>query len=303
MTVAQVLKQLTDLQNNKNMRNIYKIFAVAFITLAATSCDRDQGEYPYLDGRANILSFSGSTGTLLVENGGANLFSVAVGATQVVQSGTFGVTIDPSSTAVLGNDYFITNGTDDGSGMLIFDFTAGNLIQGIDLFADFSSSSPDGKTVVMNLVSLDNNFEVSSSGSQFTLTLLQYCPLEADFTGDYTLATTATGIFGSTVFVNGTVTISEGATPTDRTFSSPTYPEFGAFPSMDFNFSLLCGNVQVPTGQATGVGCGSSTTLGPAANVGSYDPSDDSSFTIIITDDEGGSCGSPFEAAFLLTKI
>ena len=89
MTVAQVLKQLTDLQNNKNMRNIYKIFAVAFITLAATSCDRDQGEYPYLDGRANILSFSGSTGTLLVENGGANLFSVAVGATQVVQSGTF----------------------------------------------------------------------------------------------------------------------------------------------------------------------------------------------------------------------
>ena len=153
----------------------------------------------------------------------------------------------------------------------------------------------------MNLVSLDSNFDVSNA-SPYTLTLLQYCPLEADFTGDYTLATTATGIFGSTVFVEGTVTISEGATPTDRTFSSPTYPEFGAFPAMDFNFSLLCGNVQVPTGQATGVGCGSSTTLGPAANVGSYDPTDDSSFTIIITDDEGGSCGAPFEAAFLLTK-
>ena len=303
MTVAQVLKQLTDLQNNKNMRNIYKIFAVAFITIAATSCERDQGEYPYLNGRDNILSFSGSSGTLLVENGGANTFSVAVGATQVVQSGTFGVTIDPSSTAVLGNDYFITNGTDDGSGMLVFEFTSGNLIQGIELFADFGSSSPEGKTVVMNLVSLDNNFVVSSS-SQYTLTLLQYCPLEADFTGDYTLATTATGIFGSTVFVNGTVTITEGATPTDRTFSSPTYPEFGAFPAMDFNFSLLCGNVQVPTGQATGVGCGSSTTLGPAANVGSYDPTDDSSFTIIITDDENGaSCGQAYEAAFLLTKI
>ena len=284
------------------MRNIYKIFAVAFITIAATSCERDQGEYPYLNGRDNILSFSGSSGTLLVENGGANTFSVAVGATQVVQSGTFGVTIDPSSTAVLGNDYFITNGTDDGSGMLVFEFTSGNLIQGIELFADFGSSSPEGKTVVMNLVSLDNNFVVSSS-SQYTLTLLQYCPLEADFTGDYTLATTATGIFGSTVFVNGTVTITEGATPTDRTFSSPTYPEFGAFPAMDFNFSLLCGNVQVPTGQATGVGCGSSTTLGPAANVGSYDPADDSSFTIIITDDENGaSCGQAFEAAFLLTK-
>ena len=303
MTVAQVLKQLTDLQNNKNMRNIYKIFAVAFITIAATSCERDQGEYPYLNGRDNILSFSGSSGTLLVENGGANTFSVAVGATQVVQSGTFGVTIDPSSTAVLGNDYFITNGTDDGSGMLVFEFTSGNLIQGIELFADFGSSSPEGKTVVMNLVSLDNNFVVSSA-SQYTLTLLQYCPLEADFTGDYTLATTATGIFGSAVFVNGTVTITEGATPTDRTFSSPTYPEFGAFPAMDFNFSLLCGNVQVPTGQATGVGCGSSTTLGPAANVGSYDPTDDSSFTIIITDDENGaSCGQAYEAAFLLTKI
>jgi hypothetical protein len=50
------------------MKNIYKIFAVAFMTIIATSCDRDQGEYPYLDGRTNILSFSGSSGTLLVEN-------------------------------------------------------------------------------------------------------------------------------------------------------------------------------------------------------------------------------------------
>lgn len=283
------------------MKNIYKIFAVAFMTIIATSCDRDQGEYPYLDGRTNILSFSGSSGTLLVENDGANTYSVAVGATQVVQSGTFGISIDASSTAVLGDDYFITNGTDDGSGMLVFDFTSGNLIQGIEIVADFGSSSPDGKTVVMNLVSLDSNFEVPS-GSQFTLNLLQYCPLEADFTGSYTLATTATGIFGSAVFVNGAVTISEGATPTDRTFSCPTYPEFGAFPAMDFNFSLLCGNVQVPTGQVTGVGCGGSTTLGPAANVGSYDPSDDSSFTIIITDDEASNCGAPYEAAFLLTK-
>ena len=72
---------------------------------------------------------------------------------------------------------------------------------------------------------------------------------------------------------------------------------------MNFNFSLLCGNVQVPTGQATGVGCGGTTTLGPAANVGSYDPSDDSSFTLIITDDETNNCGGgSFEAAFVLTK-
>ena len=289
------------------MKNIFKIFAVAFITIAATSCERDRlvrstGEYPYLDDRTNMLSFSGSSGTLLVEDGGANTFSVAVGATQAVQSGSFGISIDASSTAVLGDDYVITGGTDDGSGVLVFDFTAGNLIQGIEVVADFESSSPDGKTVVMNLVSLDSNFDVSNA-SPYTLTLLQYCPLEADFIGDYNLTTTATGIFDSAVFVNGTVTISEGATPTDRTFSSPTYPEFGAFPAMEFNFSLLCGNVQVPTGQATGVGCGSSTTLGPAANVGSYDPTDDSSFTIIITDDEGGSCGAPYEAAFLLTKI
>ena len=158
----------------------------------------------------------------------------------------------------------------------------------------------------------DNNSEVFPGATEIEDDIDNNCDgiiddcyiIEADqFIGEYTLATTATGIFGSAVFVNGTVTISMGATPTDRTFLGTPYPEFGAFPAMDFNFSLLCGNVQVPAGQDTGVGCGSSTTLGPAANVGSYDPADDSSFTIIITDDEAGSCGSPFEAAFLLTKI
>ena len=130
------------------------------------------------------------------------------------------------------------------------------------------------------------------------------CPIAAPFTGDFTLTTVATGIFDSVVLVNGTVTITEGETPTDRVISVATYPEFGAFPAIDFQFSLVCGNVVVPSGQATGVGCGSSTTLGPAAELGTYDPSDDSSFNIIFADDEGGaSCGAEYAAEITLTKI
>ena len=122
------------------------------------------------------------------------------------------------------------------------------------------------------------------------------------FIGDYTLTTLQTGIFDSAVFLNGNVTIVQGNAPTDRVMSVAPYPEFGAFPPMNFTFSLVCGDVIVPTGQVTGVGCGSSTTIGPADTTGSFDLGDDSSFNIIFADDEGGSCGPPYIAEITLTK-
>ncbi len=122
------------------------------------------------------------------------------------------------------------------------------------------------------------------------------------FIGDYTLTTLQTGIFDSAVFLNGNVTIVQGNEPTDRVMSVAPYPEFGTFPPMNFTFSLVCGDVIVPTGQVTGVGCGSSTTIGPADTTGSFDLGDDSSFNIIFADDEGGSCGPPYIAEITLTK-
>jgi len=277
------------------MKNIFKILTLSLVAIIATSCDRDTGDYPYLD-RDIIVGFSGASGSLLVEDGASNIVSATVGASTLVSSdATFSVTVDDSSTAVLGVDYTFADGQD---GTLV----SGNITSTIDIVADFENSTEEGKTVVLNLSSNDPSLVVSEAFSQYTITLIKYCPINADFTGSYTLSTTATGIFGSAVFLNGTVTIEMGADPTDRVMTVSPYPEFGAFTPIDFAFSLVCGNVIVPTGQVTGVGCGGTTTIGPAATNGVYDSNDDSSFTIVISDDETNNCGPTYEAAFVLNK-
>ena len=277
------------------MKNIYKILTLSLVAIIATSCDRDTGDYPYLDIDI-IVGFSVASGSLLVEDGASNIVSATVGASTLVSSdATFSVTVDDSSTAVLGVDYTFADGQD---GTLV----SGNITSTIDIVADFENSTEEGKTVVLNLSSNDPSLVVSEAFSQYTITLIKYCPINADFTGSYTLSTTATGIFDSSVFLNGTVTIEMGADPTDRVMTVSPYPEFGAFTPIDFAFSLVCGNVIVPTGLVTGVGCGGTTTIVPAATNGIYDSNDDSSFTIVISDDEANNCGPTYEAAFVLNK-
>ena len=260
-----------------------------------TSCDRDQGEYPYLDNREVTIGFRGAEENLLVEDGADNMVSAIIGASTVVPSGSYSVSVDDSSTAVLGVDYDFVSGTD-GS------FDSGNILSSISIVADFENSIIEGKTVVLNLTSNDPSLTVAEAFSQYTINLIQFCPLNADFTGSYTLSTTATGIFDSVVFLNGAVTIVEGANPTERVITVAPYPEFGAFQAVDFKFSLVCGNINVGDVFATGVGCGGTTEIGPANEVGSYDSNDDSSFNIIFTDDINGNCGSPYIAEILLTK-
>ena len=129
------------------------------------------------------------------------------------------------------------------------------------------------------------------------------CPVASDFfVGDYTLETISSGIFGSVIFPQGTVTVEIGTAEDTRFFTAPPYPEFGAFTPITFDFSLVCGQVIVPSGQATGVGCGSTTTQGPSIG-GNYDIADDGTITINFADDEGGaSCGVEQLAQIVLTK-
>jgi hypothetical protein len=277
------------------MKNIYKLLTLVLTLTIVSSCDRDQGEYPYLDNREVTIGFRGAEGSLLVENGADNMVSAIVGASTVVPSGSYSVSVDGTSTAVLGVDYDFVSGTD---GL----FESGNILSSISIVADFANSTIEGKTVVLNLTSNDPTLTVSEGFSQYTINLIQFCPLNADFTGSYTLSTVATGIFDSVVFLNGSVTIVEGSNPTERVISVPPYPEFGAFDPVDFKFSLVCGNVNVGDIFATGVGCGGSTEIGPAGEVGSYDSSDDSSFNVIFTDDINSNCGAPYLAEIILTK-
>lgn len=144
-----------------------------------TSCDRDQGEYPYLDNREVTIGFRGAEESLFVENGADNMVSATVGASTVLLGGSYSVSVDDSSTAVLGVDYDFVSGTD-GS------FESGNILSSISIVADFDNSTTDGKTVVLNLISNDPSLTVAEAFSQYTINLIQFCPFDGLNTTSYT---------------------------------------------------------------------------------------------------------------------
>ena len=163
------------------------------------------------------------------------------------------------------------------------------------------------KTVTLQITDISGDAEANLDGlSATTISMFQVCPVDTDFfIGDYELTTTAAGIFGSTVFPQGVVTIEQGASSNDaRSFTAQIYPDLGSFGPIQFNFTLVCGTVVVAAGQVTNVGCGSSTTLGPRNATGGYTAGDDSVLVIDFADDEGGaSCGAQANVSITLTKV
>ncbi len=260
------------------------------------SCDEDD-DTSFLNNRTSFAYFApGSSAELLVRETGVSTYNVVVRVSEAKSvARSFSVSIDPSSTAVAGTDYNADLGN--------LTIEPGSIAGVIPVTGIFESASVDGKALVLNLESAEG----SDLGvvTQFTLNIIKFCPLAADFTGDYDLSVVALGIFDTPTMTPGTVTVTVGSGETDRVFSVAPYPAFGTFTPFEFNFSLICGKIVVPAGQVTGVGCGGvTTTLGPQATVGEYDPADDSSFTIYYADDEaGGSCGDEIAAAIMLTKL
>jgi len=162
------------------------------------------------------------------------------------------------------------------------------------------------KTVTLEITDIAGASDANIETLPLVINMFQVCPVDEDFfIGDYELTTTAVGIFGSVIFPQGVVTITQGESSADaRVFNAQVYPDLGAFANIDFNFTLVCGTVVVAGGQETGVGCGSSTTLGSRSITGGYTAGDDSVLIIDLADDEGGaSCGAEVAATFMLTKV
>lgn len=262
------------------------------VAAVVTSCNRDVADINF-NNIPNTLYFASANGTLLVEDGAANMFNVPVSATAVASADTpYAMSIDASSTAVEGVDFEITT-----TNTVL---PTGDIVTSYGIVADFDNAATEGKTVVFNLTS--DASQVADS-DQYTLSLIKLCPINAPFTGTYTLSTVVNGIFDTPTFTDGVYTLSVGSTPTERVFTAPPYPAFGAFTPIDFKFSLICDNVVVAPLQETGVGCGGSTSVGPAATVGLYNGDDDTVIQVIYTDDEAAQCGDSVIAEFTLTKM
>lgn len=176
---------------------------------------------------------------------------------------------------------------------------------------------------VFTIDGVDNNVEttpeslvleiVEGSGyrteGQLNVSVFQVCPVEdGTFTGTYTVSVDTPGLFGCGVFPDGgVIELSVGGSPLERTFRAEYILDcgFGSFPT-NFTFTLVCNEIIFNTVD-TGVGCAGNDVnlvVGPGSTAGVYDFTDDSSFTVIVTDNVESDCGGgPVQTSYTFTKI
>lgn len=130
-------------------------------------------------------------------------------------------------------------------------------------------------------------------------------PPEGFATGTYSFITDADpmfgGYYGPNTFSTEVTIVATG--PTQRQFITD-YLNFGL--ERTFDFDLVCGEVLVPPGQYAGLGCSVGLYWGPASDgsVGTFDATDDSTFTIVIDNNTDNDCGASADLHnFVLTKL
>ena len=186
-----------------------------------------------------------------------------------------------------------------------------DLFGGDQFTVRFELVMSDGRrfTNTDNSGTLTGNF--FSSPFLYTPTVVCFVGAE-QFIGDYSVTQVVPGIFASNTWGNGTtVTLSVGETSVQRVFEAVYLPEFGIGNGpRAFAFDLICGNIDVPSGQASGLQCVGGITFGPPeATRGTYSvdatliADDDSSFNIVFRDDESDDCGGGVDAEVQLTKL
>jgi len=146
------------------------------------------------------------------------------------------------------------------------------------------------------------------TGGNITVNVLQICPVDDSFfLGEYRVTTISPGVFGASTYGGdgNIVTLEVGANGLARVFTA-NYFEDGRFPR-EFQFSLVCNEIIVPF-QDHLVGCGGNDVnlnTGPSmTGNGTYNATDDSSFTVKLTDNFDSDCGgTPVQAEYLFTKV
>lgn len=143
--------------------------------------------------------------------------------------------------------------------------------------------------------------------SNHTINIFQVCPVQSNlFVGRYSITVNSPGVFrAGTYGATGTVVeLSVGATSTQRVFRANYFNDTRF--NRQFILNFVCNTIEIPY-QDHNVGCGGNSvnlSTGPATNKGIYSTTDDSSFTVILTDNVDSDCGgSPVEARYTFTKL
>ncbi len=150
----------------------------------------------------------------------------------------------------------------------------------------------------------DSNTNISSSNHTVEIKLV--CPIGDLYKGNYRITVNSPGVFGAGTYgADGTVVeLREGATPTQRVFDADYFND-SRF-NREFILNFVCNSIEIPY-QDHAVGCGGNDvnlSTGPSSNKGSYNTADDTSFTVILTDNVDSDCGGgPVEASYTFTKM
>jgi hypothetical protein len=282
------------------MNKFLKISLVLLTFVGFVSCDSSDDDTSFLNDRTSVSYFvPGASATLLVQETGVSTFDIKVGISEPKPvDRAFTYTIDPTSTAVENVDYTLSS---------TLKVPANSVVGTISVTANYATTSLDGKTVKLQLQTVDD--AVIGARSLFTLNIVRYCPLEAPFTGTYVLDNVSGGIaaagFAPAFGTGITVELVEGDTDTERKFNVKCYPSFGfANPPVDAILNFVCGSLSFEgLSGASGVGCGGSIAFGPADTNSTYDPADDSVFNVNFTENTESMCGdSPAQSVIKLTK-
>lgn len=165
------------------------------------------------------------------------------------------------------------------------------------------TTSPE--LLVLKLISVSDGGVVAAA--KLTLTVQQICPIPADFfTGNYLLTETTPFVDGP-LLENNTVrpvVAHDPANPLARRFTTYNFPNYCSTSRNNFTFQLVCGEVIIPAGNTSNCICtqGQPYVFGPPAVNGTFDPTNDSVFTINFTNDTTQNCGAPTQVSYTLTK-
>jgi len=265
-------------------------------TVILVSCN-DQ-EFPIIDAEngQTLVSFGSTNTSLQIVVDGEGTVSIPVNVTtSSAQDRTFNVNIIEDATTALPGSFSVGGITIPAN-----TFNGTLTIDGVDNNVE--------TTALQLVLEIEPGADAITEG-QLTVDIFQICPVSTDlFTGAYQITVDSPGVFGCGVFPEGAVVdLAVGGSDLERTFTTDYILDcaFGVF-SNDFSFTLVCNEIVFGTTD-TGVGCAdtpANLVVGPATgNLGVYDGTDDSSFTVIVTDDVESDCANPTQAMYTFTRM
>ena len=173
----------------------------------------------------------------------------------------------------------------------------GNLvIDGVDVTAE---TTPE--LLYLDIVSFSDATAVISP-TTLEVSVFQFCPIAPGlFTGGYLMEELTPYVDGPTLNDGEVVTL-VATSETGRRFATKNYPTYCGT-NMNFNFSLVCGEVIVAANQRSTCACtADGLFFGPATSPSTYNINDDTVFEMTFTNDVTEDCGTAVQTTYRLTK-